>query len=172
MSIYLEIPGIKGSVTKKGYEDLIEISKFSWGLARSIKTRSGHIKNRESGSPDIKEVRIEKLLDPSSVLLFGQAAYGKALPEVKIYASETGEDNPEFLRFTLRNVIISGYHIEGESQNTLEADDKEAENSSTPTEVLTLNFDKIEMKYTPFDSEHNAQAPIHAGFDLETAEKV
>jgi type VI secretion system secreted protein Hcp len=38
-----------------------------------------------------------------------------------------------------------------------------------PSESISMNFTKIEYKYTPFDDQHKAGTPVPVTYDLATA---
>jgi type VI secretion system secreted protein Hcp len=40
-----------------------------------------------------------------------------------------------------------------------------------PSESFSLNFTKIEYKYTPFDDKHKAGTPMPVTYDVTTATK-
>ncbi|MBV1919124.1 MAG: type VI secretion system tube protein Hcp, partial [Pseudomonadales bacterium] len=46
MAIYLEIEGVEGNITAKGYEKMIEVSSFNWGVGRAISQNTGRMANR------------------------------------------------------------------------------------------------------------------------------
>ena len=56
-------------------------------------------------------------------------------------------------------MIVSGYHVESSSE----------QGQHYPVEHVSLNFDKIELRYIPYDSQNQAQSPIPAGYDLKQA---
>lgn len=165
MTIFMKIDGINGDVTAKGYEKWIDLSSIHFDVQRNINTKPGKVINRESTRPAINEFSITKHMDKSTPLLFTEACIGKAKPQVEIHICHTGDDISPYMQYTLNNVLISNYFVEYE-------DAQEQSANNHPQETITLNFDKIEMKFIPYDEQHNAQSPIPAGYDLNTANKV
>lgn len=165
MAIYMQIPGINGNVTTKGYENWIELESFDFNVQRKLNTQPGRVSNREGSKPSVSEVSVKKRLDQASSLLFGEATVGTAKPTVKINFITTGASPTPYLEYTLSNVIVSGHHISHERVMADEGSEKEA----YPQETVNLNFDKVEMKVIPFDKNHKAQSPIPAGYDLNQA---
>ena len=158
MAIYLQYEKVDGEVTESGHKGWIELQSFQWGVGRGITTPVGSSSKRESSSPSVSEIVVTKNTDKASPLLFMEATVGKAKKSV-IEFTETGGDTQEvYLRFEMENTLISGYSISS-------AGDR-------PAESFSLNFTKIEMKYTPYDKDHKAGSPIPAGYDLTTAKKV
>jgi type VI secretion system secreted protein Hcp len=158
MAVYLKIDGIDGDVTAAGHEGWIECGSFQWGVGRGISTPTGSSSERESGPPSVSEVTVSKAMDSSSPKIFTEACVGKA-KKVEIHLVQTGPDALEtYMEYTLTNSLISGYSL--------------SSGGDRPSESIAFNFTKIEMKYTPFDNEHNAGDPIPAGYDVSAGKKI
>jgi len=159
MAIYMKIPAIEGDISAQGHEHWIQILNLEFSTKRSLSIEPGRIADREATRPAISEVLIYKKMDKASPLLFSEACVGKAKNEVKIDICQTGSSLMPYMQYTLGNVIISSYSVE-------------AENDAYPKEKLHLSFDRIEMRYTPFDEQNQAQSPIPAGYDLRKATTI
>lgn len=163
MAIYMKIDGIDGHITATGYEKWIELESLSFGTSRNISTKPGNVSDREFTKPTFTEVMIGKLMGKDSPYIFTEACVGKSKPTIQIHICQTGTNGiSPYIQYTLSNVLISRYQIH--------ASDK-AEGTA-PTELLNLNFDKIEMKYTQYDEKHNALSPIPAGYDLNKGTRI
>lgn len=161
MAIYMKIDGIDGNVSTKGYEKWIELDSVSHDITRSINTQPGKVADRETTRPMIGEILITKKMDQTAPHLFTEACVGKAQSKpVQIHFVQTGEDISPFMEYSLQNVLISQYSVNHDKMG------------KDPVEAVKLNFDKIEVKYTPYDAAHKPQSPIPAGYDLATAKKV
>ncbi len=167
MSIYMQIQGIDGNVTAEGLEKFIELESFDFQVKRKMNTQPGAVSDREGSKPSLSEVTVTKRVDKTTPLLFGEATVGATKPQVVIKFVNTGASLQEYLVVTLSNVLVSGYEI-ADSVPTV-GEDGSVPQKSKPFEKITLNFDKIEVKYTPYDSQHKAGSPIPAGYDLKTA---
>lgn len=159
MAIYMKIQGIDGDVSAQGHEQWIQVSSIDFSTRRSLTAEPGRISDREATRPNISELCITKKMDKASPLLFSESCVGKAKPEIKIDICQTGSSLIPYMQYTLNNVIISGYGIR-------------AEPDQYPQEKIQLSFDRIEMRYTPFDEQNQAQSPIPAGYDLKKAVAV
>jgi len=164
MAIYMKIKGIDGDVTAQGHENWIALKSLDFDVKRIISTDPGRIADREGTRPSLSEINLTKKTDKSSPLLFSEACVGKAKSEVKIHICQTGNSLSPYLELTLNNVIVSSYYFDCNEFNT---DDKK--HSNYPVETVTLSYDKIEVRYTPYDSKNQAQSPIPAGYDLKQA---
>jgi type VI secretion system secreted protein Hcp len=161
MSAYIKFEVVKkGESLAKGHEGSsgwIEINSVQFGANRNISTPVGASSKREASAPKISEIMITKTLDSTSTALFQESVIGKS-GKVDIHLTETGSDKLQtYLELTLTNVLISGYSV--------------SSGGDRPVESLTLNFTKIEYKYTPYDDKHVAGTPTSATYDLTTATK-
>ena len=154
MTAYMQIDGINGDVTAKGHEKWIAINGFKFGVKRTLSTDPGRIADRESSRPSISEVTLTKRMDQSSPLLFGESCVGKAKPQIKIHVCQTDSSLNPYAEITLSNAIVSQYQVDSHAS----ADEGEL----YPIETISLSFDKIEVRYTPHDSQNKPQSPIPA----------
>lgn len=139
MPIYMNYDklSVKGNVSAEGHKDWIEASSLQFGVGRGISSPVGNTANRESSSPSVSEVTLSKEMDNASPKLFNAALRGQA-KEVVIEFTRTQKDKLEtFLTYTLHDTMVSGYSV--------------SSGGDRPSESLSLNFTKIEMKYIPMD---------------------
>lgn len=160
MSFYLQAKNINGSVTTQGHEQWVELKSFDTGVSRNITVRSGHVTDRETGSPKIGDFVITKELDKSSPHFYEASLVGTSLGEVRIDACGASSDANKYLQYTLSDVMVSHYDISGGAEEG---------SSDKPIETLHLNFVKVEMKYVPRNSANKTLAPISVGYDVEKA---
>lgn len=159
MAIYMKIDGIDGDVTAKGHEKWIHLDSFNFTVNRAIQAQPGRIADRESSRPSISEVHITKKVDQSFPLLFSEACVGKAKPTVTIHVCQTDNDLKQYMEVTLNNAIVSHYNMNCDS----------AAGTHKNVEHVSLSFDKLEVRYTPYDSKNQAKSPISGGYDLGAA---
>jgi type VI secretion system secreted protein Hcp len=153
MAIYLKVADIEGDVTAKEHEGKIECSSMQWGVGRGITTSTGSSQERESSAPSVSEVTITKAMDKCTPQLFKEACVGKS-KEVTIDLIQTGGTQLDtYMSYTLHNSLISGYSVSANSEGR-------------PEESVSFNFTKVEMKYTPYDNEHNPGSPAMSLYDI------
>ena len=167
MGIYVQIDGIQGPVTAKGLEGFIQVESFTSDIQRKLATQPGSVANRETSKPVFSEITLTKLVDKTTPLLFSEATVGASKSSAVIKFISTGSNLNEYLTLTLSNVMVSGQSLDS---RPTEMNSDAQERSDRPTETITLSFTKIEVKYTPYDSQNNVGSPIPAGYDLETAQ--
>jgi type VI secretion system secreted protein Hcp len=159
MAAYLKFDAVKKGESKaKGHEGdkgWIEVGSVQFGVGRGISTKVGTSSKREASAPHVSEVVLTKFMDSTSPLLFQEALIGKACT-AKIDLVETGSDQLNtYLEMTLTNAMISGYSV--------------SSGGDRPSESFTINFTKIEYKYTPYDDQHKAGTAVPVTYDLTTA---
>jgi type VI secretion system secreted protein Hcp len=163
MSFYLQIKNINGAVTTKGHENWISLKSFDFATLRHITVKPGHVTDREGGVPGVGEFVVRKFVDKSSPYLLEAGCTSISLGQVTMDACGSSGDSDKYLQYILNDVIVSKYDINGVADDAL---------TEKPIETLHLNFTKIEMKYTPRNSDNKALAPISAGYDIEKATKL
>jgi type VI secretion system secreted protein Hcp len=84
------------------------------------------------------------------------AASGNKGVTAKIHFVTSGNPGHTYLEYTLSNVLISNYKV--------------ASAGDRPAEEITLDFTKMEMKYTAYDSNHAAESPLIASYDIATTQ--
>jgi len=99
---------VKGNVTAKGYEGMIALRHFKFGVFRKISMESGKMANRESSTPEFSTIHIEKREDISTVGLFRSSVVGSKGKRAVIHFVRTGAGELiEYMTYTLENCLIS-----------------------------------------------------------------
>jgi type VI secretion system secreted protein Hcp len=154
MSVYLFIPSINGGVTEKNHVKWIQVESMSFGVHRSVNTQVGRATDREHSQPSVTEFSFTKTMDESSIEMFGWAVASFTTKDCKVEITATGRDDP-FISYKLEKAVIASYTVG-------------APNEGTPTEMFTLNFTKVEEKFTPIGPDMKAGAPVTKAYDLAT----
>ncbi|MBU6419096.1 MAG: type VI secretion system tube protein Hcp [Proteobacteria bacterium] len=155
MAIYIKYtnPTVDGDVTTTGFEKQIEVHSFQWGVGRGIGSPTGASGNREASTPSVSEVTVSKSLDNASGGLLKEAlsSGGKAKLVISFVRTDgTGADT--FLEITLTDTMISGYSM--------------SSGGDKPSESLSFNFTKIEVKFTPMKEDGTKGSPFPVTYDL------
>ena len=155
MPIYMKYDTINGDVTAKDHEKWIEVNSFQWGVGRGISSPTGASADRESSAPSVSEIVVTKETDIASTKLVNESLQGEGV-EVKLDFCKTDKGNLSvYLAYTLTNTMISGYSL--------------SSGGDRPTESLSLNFTKIEMRDIGLGSKNEDGQPETVGYDLATA---
>ena len=158
MAIYLKYDGIDGDATHEEHDKWITVESLQWGVGRAIATAVGSTMNREASEPSVAEVTIAKSMDTSSVYLFQEACTGQVGKEVKIHLVSTGSPGQTYLEYILQDTLVSGYSV--------------SSGGDRPSESVSLNFNKVMMKYIPLASNNESGSPVTKGYDLALTKAV
>ncbi|THH37699.1 Hcp family type VI secretion system effector [Neolewinella litorea] len=156
-NMYLDIPGIKGTSTTTGYENLIEIQDFSWNTETTVSDPSTG-GPRDASRPSLCTIRLGKQVDISSPYLFKSAVLGEVHLQIKLQQVQLSQSGPSnvFVEYVLDNVIISLYDTGGVG-------------TERGQEVIALSPSRIEMTVNEIDPATGAVGKTHtAYYDFET----
>ena len=125
------------------------------GVNRHVQLSTGHGGNRESSSPSVSELSVSKQQDSASTALLKASLFGEGKKCVISFTktSADGKADQTYLTLTLEHTLVSSWSMSGH------AHDK-------PSEMLSLNFTKIEWKYVETDDKNKATKPGIATWDL------
>ena len=157
MAVYLKYEGIDGEATHEKHTKWIEVQSLQFGVGRGISTPTGGATNRESSQPSVSEVVITKMLDSASTALFAESVTGTAGKKVEIHLVNTGDPGDTYVEYTLTDSLISGYSV--------------SSGGDRPSESISINFTKIEFKFTAFDAKNKTASPMVVGYNRATGKK-
>ena len=157
MPIYMNYDSlaIKGDVTAEGHKDWVELNSFQWGVGRGISSPTGAAADRESSAPSVSEITCTKDQDKGSIKLLNEALQGEGKTVIIDFVKTDKGKLEKFLTFTLTNTMISGYSMSSGGER--------------PSESLSLNFTKVEMKVTPLGAAGETESPETVTYDLGLA---
>ena len=156
-NIHLKIDGIEGeSQDKKGE---IDILSFSVGATQSGTSAQGG--GGGAGKVSFSDISVTKHVDKASPKIFEACATGKHIPKAVISVKKAGGSQEEYMKWTLSDVVISGYSTSGSNNG-----------DEIPMEQVSFNFAKIETEYKEQKASGQVGGAVKAGFDLKTNKKV
>lgn len=155
MAIYMKYGDIKGDVTQSDHKEWLDIGSFQFGVGRAIMTPVGSTANRESSTASVSEVTVTKQMDASGPKFFLEACIGAKGKEVKFDFVQTGDPGATYLTITLSDALVSGYSV--------------SSGGDRPSESISINFTKVEVKYVGTKTDTGAAPPIVVGYNLATA---
>ena len=160
MSIFMQITGIKGESSDKNHKGWMDIDSVQWGVNRQITSATSTMNDRESSNAVISDLTFTRNMDSATPSLFMDACCGKG-KDVVIHLTKTGTGSGAdiYMEYTLKNALISDYHVNSTAQDT-----------NRPMEQITLSFVEIEVRYTAYDEDGAAQSPVSVAFN--TAENT
>ena len=160
MPIYMNIDGVPGEVTAKGYQNWIEIDSLAFDVERNIRMRVGKTDSPEKTIPTFSKLELTKKVDKASPLLFEKLCKGRGIPEIKIELCYTDQNLSAYSKYVLSEAIISQYS------------DMSYAEEGVNIEKLKLSFTKIEKTFIPRDSFNKTESPIISGYNLTKAETL
>jgi type VI secretion system secreted protein Hcp len=149
---FLKLDGIEGESRDAKHRNEIEIESFSWGLHQTGDLSSGG--GAGSGKAQLDDISFVAGTSKASPKLFLSCASGQHIKEALLTVRKAGEQQAEFYKLTLTDVLVSSYANGG-------ADD------DVPVDQFSLNFAKIEVAYYPQKDDGSLDAPVVAGWDLK-----
>lgn len=154
MPIYMKYGTIAGSVTADGYTDWIDCASMQWGVGKGVSSPVGSTANRECSVASVSEVVVTKMMDKASIGMFKNAVAGidKAVVcKIHLLKSDGTKIVP-YVEYEFENTLVSGYSI--------------SSSGDRPSESVSLNFTKVQVKYVEGDPTATEANPTVAGFDL------
>jgi type VI secretion system secreted protein Hcp len=130
----LQIPTINGGVNLSKYRGWILVSTFSTGVSTTASSTTGG--GGGAGKTVCEPLTVIKPLDTTSPELALAAATGKHFTTITLAALSGGNEH-EFLRFVLKNAVVTSVLFGGDSV------------SSSRTETLTIAAEQIQISSTP-----------------------
>ena len=158
---FLKLDGIKGESTDSKHKGEIEIESFSWGETNTGSFSSAPGAGGGTGKVSFQDLHLTKLADISSTNLMYHCASGKHITEATLTVRKAGEQQQEYYKVKLSDVLVSSYQSGGHSGGEL-----------IPTDQFSLNFAKIQFEYYPQDAKGKLGSPEKAGWDLKANKKV
>ncbi len=161
MSTFLQFEGIQGETSDSNHKGWIDLLTWQWGVGRNITSNTSTQGDRESTNATISDLTITRRMDKATPQLFIEACCGDG-KTVRLVHTKTGAGNgaDTFIEYTLKNALISRYNVTAINNA-----------ASRPREEITISFVDIEVKYTPYDEDGHAQAPIALGFNTASNTK-
>lgn len=161
MSIFVNFDGIKGESSDPAHKEWMDVLTCNYDITRAITSETSTRGDRESSNAKIQDLVITKYTDSATPKTFLESCCGTG-KDVTIHFTKSGNGGGAdiYLELSLKNALISGYSFSGKTQSV-----------NRPHETITLSFVEMEIKYTPYDEDGNALAPLSVGFDTATNTK-
>ena len=149
----MKIDGIQGESRDDSHKDEIDIESFSWGETQSGTFAAGG--GGGAGKVSMQDFHFTLLVNKASPALFLTCAQGDHIKNAKLTCRKAGNDQQEFLKITMSDVLVSSFQIGGTG-------------GVVPTDQISLNFAKIEVEYKEQDATGKLVGSIKKWFDLKS----
>src|SRR3978361_530 len=105
VDMFIKIDEIKGESIDKTHKGEVQVLAWSWGLTQSGSTHTGT--GGGAGKVNVQDISITKHLDKSSPNLLKLCCTGNRFEECVLTVRKAGEQPVEYIKLTLKEVIIS-----------------------------------------------------------------
>ena len=155
---YLDITGVEGECTAKGFEKKIEIYSFSWGASNPTSVGPGR-DGLSAGRVSVSSFNVMKKTEKSSAKLFQACCDGTHFPTAVVTMRKAGGAAGQqiFLKYSFTGCMVESIQWSGSSGG-----------DDSPTESLSLAFSKVKIEYFMQDAKGSMAVAGQAQWDLVT----
>jgi type VI secretion system secreted protein Hcp len=159
VDFFLKIDGVPGESHDSKHKDEIDVQSWSWGESNAGSHAGGG--GGGAGKVAMQDFHFVMTMNKASPVLFLACATGKHIPKAVLVCRKAGEEQQEFLKITMSDLLVSSYQTGGSGHGDV-----------LPHEQIALNYAKIEFEYKAQDKAGKLTAPITAGYNLKENKKV
>ena len=144
---FVRFEGVEGEAVDLDHLGWSDLLSFNKAISSSQSDRTSSCRG---GGTTAADISLTKEVDKATPKLQEACLTGKVFPKLEIHvtASYAGTGRLTYYAYELTNARVASYSASGSSREV-------------PTETLSLNFEKIKVTYTEYDS---------AGSEIETVE--
>ena len=159
---FMKLDTIDGESSDDKHQKWIEVLSYSWGVNQTASASSSSHGSLSSQRADFHDFSFVKALDAASPKIIMACASGEHLPSATMEICRAGGDKQPFMEYKMTDVIVTGIRPGGSGSG-----------ENLPLEEVSLNYGKIEWKYTQTKVEGGkGSGSIPGGWDLKTNKKV
>jgi type VI secretion system secreted protein Hcp len=158
VDMFIKIGDIKGESSDGKHKEEIGVLAWSWGMSQAASAQLGS--GGGSGKVNVQDLSFTKYVDKSSPELMQHCCNGKHIKEAKLTVRKAGENPLEYLIVTLEDVIVASVSTGGSG-----GEDRLTEN-------VTLDFGRVQVKYTEQNAQGGAGGNFQMGWDVQKNEKI
>ena len=147
-----EVKGESQDAAFKGSDGWIDILSFSWGVSNSSDTHVGG--GGGKGKASFSDLTIMKHVDLASPALAMLCSNGKHFNDAYLTIRKQGEKPLEYYKIKFSEVLVSSFQHSG------------SDGGGLPTESVSLNFAKIDFKYTVQNKDGSGGASDEFKWDI------
>ena len=152
VDMFIKIGDVKGEAQDSKHKDEIDVLSWSWGLSQSGNAQVGS--GAGAGKVNVQDLTFTKYVDSSSPYLMTVCCNGKHYGEALLTVRKAGENPVEYLKIKMTEVMVSSLSTGGSG-----GEDRLTEN-------VTLNFAKVDVKYTPQKADGGPGTAIPFAWDI------
>jgi len=153
VDMFLKIDGVEGEAVDHKHGKEIDVLAWSWGMSQSGSMHVGG--GGGAGKVAVQDISLTKYVDRSSPNLMNTCMTGKHYANATITVRKAGDKPVEYYIIVMTDVLVTSVSTGGSG-----GEDRLTEN-------VSLNFAKVEVKYTPQAKDGTAGAQVETGFNIE-----
>jgi type VI secretion system secreted protein Hcp len=152
--LFLKIEGVQGESVDRAHADEIDVLAWSFGASQSGTRRAGG--GGGAGKVRIQDLSLTKWIDSATPSLMRAVATGEHYKQATLTLRRAGTDDKqaEYFVITMEDVLVSSVSVGGSADE------------DRPTEEITLNFKKFELRYFPQQADGSAGSAIDFAFNI------
>jgi len=151
--IFLDLTGVQGESTVKGFEGKIDVQSFSFGVSNTGTAGMGL--GAGAGRANVSDVSIGKLVDKATPTLYKFCFSGKHFDKGVLTVRKAGGDKPvEYLKYEFNEVFITSIQT------------SDSAGGGIASESVTMNFTKLKMTYNVQEKTGGAGPSIDTTLDV------
>lgn len=165
---FLQIDGVDGESQDAKYANWIQVQAWQWAQENS--GRWGMGSGGGAGKVNMTDFEFRMASNKASPKLFQMCATGDHITQAKLVCRKAGKGQQDFMTITFRDCLVSSYRTVGNMPLGLGS--SSTVDSVLPTEMLSLNFAKIEIEYRQQNNDGTMGPVIKAGYDLKANMRI
>lgn len=152
--IFLKINGIDGESEDASHKNEIEVLSWSWNVSQQSNMHAGS--GGGAGKATVDDLQFEHFIDRATPNLTQYCLLGKHIPEAKLVVRKAGGSPLEYLKFTMKDVLVTQVSPSGVSTD-----------ESRPREIVRLSFSSMKQEYVVQNAQGGSGGAITATFDIK-----
>lgn len=156
VDMFLDLKDVEGEAKDKAHKNEIDVLAWSWGVSQSGSFHVGG--GGGAGKASFQDISVTKWIDKSSSSLMLICASGEHIPSGTLTVRKAGKKPLEYLIMKMEKIMITSISTGGSG-----GEDRLTEN-------VTLNFAKINFKYTEQKEDGTPGKNFESSFDIPTHE--
>jgi type VI secretion system secreted protein Hcp len=157
--MFLKLDGVPGESLDKTHASEIEILSWHWATENHVRWDLNQ--GGQATKVNIHEIKIDKICDKASVVLYKCCVTGKHIPSAKITCRKNaGDQKFEYLVVELTDVMVSKVSWDGRGEE------------QALNEAVELSFAEFKLNYTTQQDLGQASGAINFGFHVQKQQAV
>lgn len=151
----LKIEGVDGESAHKDHKGEIQVLSWNWAVSQPSTAGNGGGAGQGKATPS--SLKWTHSYDKASPVLAKQCASGKHFPTAVLTVRKAGEGQKDFLKVTLKKVLITGVAPGANSAGDV-------------SETVTMDYDDIEFEYKEQKPDGSLGGSVKFGWDITSTE--